>query len=135
VKGILTDIHMGVSTEILIGKMQSDTWIDLWSRLGLVPFAFADLGLPDNATDLVIWQRCQIEQLIFITNNRNEDTEDSLGTTIRLHNTLESLPVFTIGNLNRFRSDKTYAEDVVERLYEYLLDIDRVRGAGRLYLP
>ncbi|MBI3821065.1 MAG: DUF5615 family PIN-like protein [Planctomycetes bacterium] len=134
-KGILTDIHMGVSTEILIGKMQSETWLDLWNRLGLDLFQFEDLGLAAASTDREIWQRCQDDELIFITNNRNEDSADSLGTTIRLHGTLQSLPVFTIGDLDRFRKTKSYADEVVEQLYDYLLDIDRYRGAGRLYLP
>jgi hypothetical protein len=30
---------------------------------------------------------------------------------------------------------RTYADRVVAQLLDYLLDIDRVRGTGRLYLP
>ena len=82
-----------------------------------------------------IWQRCQAEQLVLITNNRNEDSPESLEATIRQHNTPESLPVFTIGNLDNFRLSRAYAERVLKRLYEYLLEIDSLRGTGRLFLP
>jgi hypothetical protein len=58
-----------------------------------------------------------------------------LEATIRQYNTPHSLPVFTIGDLDNFRKSRVYAERVLERLYEYLLDIDTVRGTGRLFLP
>ena len=72
---------------------------------------------------------------MLITNNRNEDSPESLEATIRQHNTPESLPVFTIGNLDNFRLSRAYAERVLKRLYEYLLEIDSLRGTGRLFLP
>jgi hypothetical protein len=84
---------------------------------------------------LEIWQRCQAEELVLITNNRNENSADSLESAIKVFNTPRSLPVFTIANLPRFKTSGQYANAVLKQLYEYLLDIDRVRGAGRLYLP
>ncbi len=131
-KGILADIHLIGPVEDLVREMQTERWSEFWEALGLVLFHFEDVGL---TPDLEIWQRCQAEQLVLITNNRNEDSPDSLETTIRQHNMANSLPVFTIGNLNEFRKSRDYAEHVLERLYEYLLDINRVRGTGRLFLP
>jgi hypothetical protein len=84
---------------------------------------------------LEIWRTCQTEQLILITDNRNLDAPDSLEAAIREHNQPESLPVFTISDLKTFRKSRTYAEKVLEDLYDYLLQIDEVRGTGRLYLP
>jgi hypothetical protein len=43
--------------------------------------------------------------------------------------------VFTIADVDKLRTSRDYAERVMIRLYEYLLDIDNVRGAGRLFLP
>jgi hypothetical protein len=43
--------------------------------------------------------------------------------------------VFTIGNVERLLHSREYANAVAARLLDYLLDIDRARGAGRLYLP
>ena len=134
-KGILTDVHMGKAAKILLGKMQSKAWYEFWEHIGLGVFRFKDVGLKSSSTDEEIWHRCQDEELIFITKNRNENSADSLGNTIRKHNLATSLPVFTIGDLDRLRKNKAYGERVVEELFGCLLDIDRVRGAGRLFLP
>jgi hypothetical protein len=45
------------------------------------------------------------------------------------------VPVFTISDIARFRSERDYVEAVVAKLLEYLIDADNIRGAGRLYLP
>jgi len=135
VKRILADVHMGSFIAALFREMQLGDWIDFWNEVGPVLVQFEDFGLTPSSTDLEIWQRCQEEQLILITNNRNQDSEDSLQMAIRDHNTPDSLPVFTKGDLNRLRKSKKYAAEVIEQLYDYLLDIDRVRGAGRLSLP
>ena len=98
----------------------------------MIPPGWCD---PDGSYRTLIWRRCQAEQLVLITNNRNQDSPDSLETTLRLYNTPDCLPVFTIGDLDKFRISRAYAERVLERLYEYLLQIDNVRGTGRLFLP
>jgi predicted nuclease of predicted toxin-antitoxin system len=135
VKGILADIHLRGPIDALVREMQAEPWAELWQDLGLRLFHFEDVGLAPTSTDLEIWQRCQTEQLIFITNNRNQDSPDSLEATIRQHNAPDCLPVFTVGDLDKFRKSRPYATRVLERLYEYLIDLDNVRGSGRLFLP
>lgn len=134
-RGILADIHVTGPVDDLVREMQSEQWVEFWNHLGLALFHFDDVGLTPTSSDLEIWQRCQAEQLVLITNNRNEDSPDSLEATIRLHNRSDCLPVFTIGNLDNFRLSRPYADRVLKRLYEYLLDIDSLRGIGRLFLP
>jgi hypothetical protein len=46
-----------------------------------------------------------------------------------------SLPVFTISDIHRLRSEREYVEALVAKLLECLMDADNLRGAGRLYLP
>lgn len=121
--------------EILVAVMQREPWSVFWEHLGLELFRFQDVGLATSATDTEIWQRCQAEELILLTDNRNRSTPDSMETAIRLLNTPTSLPIFTIGKLSRLQKSKAYAERVIDALFVYLLDIDRVHGAGRLYLP
>ncbi len=70
-----------------------------------------------------------------ITDNRNPDKSDSLETMIRTRTLPTSLPVFTISDIQRFRLERDYAEAIVAKLLEYLMDADNLRGAGRLYLP
>jgi len=135
VKGLVADANIQGQVAHLVERMQAEDWADFWQSLGLVVRQFEDLRLPASATDLEVWNVCQTEQLILITDNRNLDSEDSLEATIRQNNTSDSLPVFTIADMQEFRTNGTYVERVVEALYGYLLRIDEIRGTGRLYLP
>jgi hypothetical protein len=135
VKGILADINAQGQVEYLVQRMQAEPWTDFWKALGVELRHFNEVGLSATSSDLEIWQICQKEQLILITDNRNLDSKDSLEATIREYNTSDCLPVFTIADLGKFRNSRSYADRVLEMLYEYLLRIDTVRGTGRLYLP
>jgi hypothetical protein len=135
VKGILADVNTIGYVEALVQQMQAERWADFWSALGLLVKRFEEVGLAPESSDLEIWQTCQAEQLILITDNRNQDSPDSLEAAIHQHNQPDCLPVFTIADLNKFRKSRDYVERVVESLYDYLLRIDEVRGSGRLYLP
>jgi hypothetical protein len=135
VHGLLADANITGPVEYLARLMQTGSWGGFWRDLGLALRHFADVGLSVSSPDLEIWQRCQAEQLLLITDNRNADSPDSLEAVIRLYNTPQSLPVFTIADVDKLRTSRDYAERVMIRLYEYLLDIDKVRGVGRLFLP
>jgi hypothetical protein len=135
VLGLLADNNVLGQVEALVQIMQSESWTDFWADLGLALKRFDDVGLTPAASDKEIWVACQAQQLILITDNRNNDSADSLEATIRQHNQPHSLPVFTIAHVKKVLASRAYAERVVESLYDYLLRIDDVRGAGRLYIP
>lgn len=134
-KGILADNNVIGQVAHLVRLMQSEPWGDFWTELGLILRHFEDVGLAPSASDEEIWQRCQADELILITDNRNDDSPDSLAAAIRDFNTPASLPVFTIADLDKFGTSREYEERVLVALYEYLLRIDEVRGTGRLFLP
>ncbi len=119
----------------LAGRMQADPWREFWDHLDVHCLSFSEVGLDPTDTDAVVWQRCQERQLFLLTNNRNDDGPDSLERTIRTRNTPHSLPVFTVGEADRILSGHEYADQVIDRLFRYLLEIDSIRGTGRLYLP
>lgn len=83
----------------------------------------------------MLWQLCQAQQIILITGNRNKVGSQALESVIERENTPTSLPVLTIGMPSRVLSSQSYAERVVIRLLEILLDLEPYRGTGRLYLP
>jgi hypothetical protein len=134
-RGLVADANIQGQVEHLVRCMRAEPWADFWEALGLVLYRFNDVGLSASATDLEVWNVCQTQELILITDNRNLDSEDSLEATIRRENAPDSLPVFTIADMNQFRTNSSYVDDVVEALYDYLVRIDEVRGTGRLYLP
>jgi hypothetical protein len=135
VKGILADNNVVGQVAYLVRQMQIEPWAEFWRHLGLILRRFEDVGLEATSKDNEIWRLCQEQELMLITDNRNRDTPDSLEAAIRDFITPESLPVFTIGDLDRFGDDRDYVERIVRTLYDYLLRIDEVRGTGRLYLP
>ena len=135
VRGILADANVRGQVDYLVTLMRSEPWTEFWEELGLVLVHFEEVGLLPTASDLGVWLRCQQEQLVLITDNRNYTGAESLEATIRAHNAPDSLPVFTIANLDRFNTDRAYVEQVLETLLDYLQRIDTVRGTGRLYLP
>ena len=134
-KGILADINVGKQRRAILAVWLSDTWRELWTGLGLSVVSFPALGLSYNASDTLIWRTCQREGLVLITGNRNDDGADSLAATIRNENQPHSLPVITIADADRVLQDRQYAERVAVATLDYLMRIDEVRGAGRLYVP
>lgn len=135
VKGVLADVNIEAHVDYLMARTQAAPWSDLWQGLGLVYVRFADLGLQRDAPDAEIWERCQIGEYVLITTNRNSDRADSLEATIRAQNTEQSLPVLTIARPERLRRSRDYADEIIESLFATLIDIEGLRGTGRLYLP
>jgi hypothetical protein len=135
VKGVLADVNIEGHVDLIISMVLATTWADLWRELGLSYMHFRDVGLDAKAKDAVIWQLCQSEEYVLITSNRNQDDADSLEATIRDRSTARSLPVLTIADPERVRNSREYAEEIVESLIGTLIDMDELRGAGRLYLP
>jgi hypothetical protein len=74
-------------------------------------------------------------QMILLTANRSMKGEDSLEQVIREENTMDSLPVITIGDADRFLADRVYRNRCVDRILEILLDIETWMGVGRLFVP
>jgi hypothetical protein len=85
VKGILADVNIQGQVRILVTVLETPAWREPWRSLNLPVRTLRDLGLAPDTSDAVVWQRCQEEQLVLVTGNRNEDGPDSLEATIRTH--------------------------------------------------
>jgi len=116
-------------------RMQSAEWRELTAALEVTFKTFQDVGLDLATTDDAIWRFCQAQGFSLLTSNRNQDSNDSLEATIHREGTSTSLPVFTLPSADRVYSDATFIERVVEKLLDFILYADNIRGAGRLYLP
>jgi hypothetical protein len=135
VKGILADINIQGHVDLLVVLMQAEPWNLFWDHLRLRYVHFADIGLAPDSLDSLVWETCQKEELVLITDNRNEEDADSLEAMIQTRNTPTSLPIFTIANVPHLRGSRDYADRIIEKLLDSLLRIDALRGSGRLYLP
>ena len=134
-RGLLADVNCEGQVEVLVAIFLSRTWKDVWQKLNLSLETFTSVGLPRRALDVEIWQLCQERQLLLITRNRNRRGADSLEAAINQLNQPGSLPVFTLTNANRILDSKTYANRVAERMLDYLIDMDKYCGTGRLWIP
>lgn len=132
---IMADHDIEGHLQILLRLLESPAWQPLWTELAVRVESFTTLGLPTDTTDAVLWQTCQAHHILLLTGNRNEEGPDSLEATLQVANTPTSLPVLTLGEPQRVLSSRAYARRVVERLLEYLIDVENLRGTGRLYLP
>jgi hypothetical protein len=62
--------------------------------------------------------------------------EDSLEETIREENIATSLPVLTIGSVDRVINERDYCEQCAIRIAEIIIDLEeKYLGTGRLFIP
>jgi hypothetical protein len=134
-RGLLADVNAEAHCNALVSVCRSPAWLDIWDGLTLRLFRFADFSLHRETPDSIVWELCQREQLVLVTGNRNAAGDDSLETTIQLHGTLTSLPVVTVADMERLLRERVYCIRAAERLLEYLFEMDRHVGSGRLFIP
>jgi len=128
---LLIDHNIEGQATLLWGALAAEGWLELVS-LRLV--RFTEMGLPFDSSDRVVWRFAQAQGLLLLTDNRNMKGEDSLEQTLREENTLNSLPILTIGNTDRL-DERDYREQCISRLIEIILDLESYLGTGRLFIP
>ncbi|MGH9831455.1 MAG: ACP S-malonyltransferase [Blastocatellia bacterium] len=128
---ILVDHNMEGDAALLWGTIAGDGWLEI------VPMrivTFADVNLPVDSNDRVVWRFAQEHRMLLLTDNRNMKGDDSLEQTIREEITADSLPVITIGNLDRI-DESEYRQLCANRLVEIVVDLDCYLGYSRLFIP
>jgi len=128
---VLVDHNMEGQATILWGTLVAGGWLDM-VPLRLV--TFAEVGLPVDSSDRVVWRFVQAQQMLLLTDNRSMKGADSLEQTLREETIPTSLPVLTIGNVNRL-DERPYREECAERLVEIVLDLEYYAGVTRLFIP
>ena len=135
-KGILADINIAGQVRDLVETFfTSEEWSEVWQAVGVPYLVFSNVGLDPRAPDDVVWQMCQDNGLVLITGNRNDDGPTSLEATIRERLKPDSLPVVTVSRPKSLGLNSAYTARVGIQLLDYLLNIDKFRGTGRLYVP
>ena len=132
---IMADHDIEGHLQVLLRILTADEWREFWSELAYPIESFESLGLPYHTSDAELWQVCQARQIVLMTGNRSKAEPDALEAIIERCNTPSSLPVLTVGDPKRLLRSRDYAQRVAERLLEYLVDVENLRGTGRLYLP
>ncbi|NJK52002.1 MAG: DUF5615 family PIN-like protein [Leptolyngbyaceae cyanobacterium SU_3_3] len=128
----LVDHNLRGHSVVLAGSLAASGWLELISIRFVL---FEEVGLAITSDDRVVWQYAQDNQMILITANRSMKGKDSLEQVMREENTPTSLPVITIGNIDRLMAEPDYRERCVDRLVDVIVDIEDYRGARRIFIP
>lgn len=128
----LIDHNLGGHAEILLGNIASQGWLEL---LSIRFITFKEMNLSIDSSDRIVWQIAQANQMILLTANRSMKGEDSLEQVLREESKVDSFPVITIGDADRFLADRVYRNRCVDRILEIVLDIETWMGVGRLFVP
>ena len=113
----LIDHNLGGHTEILLGNIASQGWLKL---LPIRFVTFKEMSLSIDSSDRIVWRLAQENQMILLTANHSMKGEDSLEQVIREENTVDSFPVITIGDADRFLTDRVYRNRCIDRILEVL---------------
>lgn len=129
---ILSDENCGGHSSAIFHALARLGFADL---LALELKTFEEVGLFQGTTDEEVWRFCQQHEYFLLTGNRTtKDGSQSLELVVRHLVTSTSLPVLTIGDLERILVDRWYCERCAERLAEIVFNIEDYRGVTRLYL-
>ncbi|MEB3338107.1 MAG: DUF5615 family PIN-like protein [Leptolyngbyaceae bacterium] len=128
----LVDHNLRGHSVVLAGSLAANGWLEL------IPIRFVlfeEAGLAVTSDDRVVWRYAQANQMILITANRSMKGKDSLEQVMREENTPTSLPVVTIGNIDRLMTEPDYRERCINRLVDIVVDIEDYQGAQRIFIP
>ena len=132
---ILVDANIEGQCAHIWLRMQTPVWREFTTALDISFQTFREVGLNRASADDAVWRFCQAHDYYLLTSNRNEEADDSLEATLRREGTLTTLPVFTLPMPDRVYQDPIFLDRVVEKILDYILYAENIRGAGRLFLP
>ena len=133
---LLADVNLDGHARWLELLLDGDETLAYYrTALDLVVVTFDDVGWDRRMADDDLWRRCQEEEWLLITANRNADGPRSLEAAIRAGRDRFCLPVFTLADADEFLQSQEYAHRVAIQLIDYLLRLPELLGSGRVYLP
>lgn len=128
---ILVDHNIEGQALLMWRSLVSEGWPEL---LQMEMVLFTQAGLSYSTNDREVWRFAQENGMVLLTANRNMKDKDSLEQTILEENTPTSLPVVTIGNINRL-AERAYRERCESRLLDIVAELHIFIGTGRIYIP
>ena len=82
-RGLMGDNNIQGQFAELLQIILSPYWREVWDSLGVSIETFETLELDRETPDAIIWQTCQLREIVLVTANRNEERPDSLQSAIR----------------------------------------------------
>jgi hypothetical protein len=87
--------------------------------------------------DRALWNYCQANGLVLLTENRNHEDEDSLNATLQDSWHEGHLPVLTLANKGKFENSEIYATRVANDIATLLFSSlhEGIRNQPRIFIP
>ncbi|HJT30586.1 MAG TPA: DUF5615 family PIN-like protein [Pirellulales bacterium] len=135
-RGLLADVNLEGHLRRIQQLLERDGLLDLLAELGLELVTLKDIGLPPEVDDRTLWQRCQHDGWVLFTDNRNDDGETSLQTTLNDW-APGKLPVLTLADKRRFERSTEYRRRVAADIADVLFGITggEYRDRDRIFVP
>ena len=130
---LLSDKNCEGHTRTLYHVLIREGWVEL---LNIQLATFKDVELLETASDETVWVRCQERNCILVTGNRTTTgSDDSLEMVTQRLLTESTLPVLTIGKLDKVIHDTNYREACAESIALVIFELSKFRGIPRLFIP
>ncbi len=135
--GLLADVNVQGHLPYLQRVLAGLGLLEMLHELGLALQTFPDLGLDRGLDDRALWNYCQANQWVLITDNRNREDENSLQATIQDSWREGHLPILTLANKGKFENSAAYAARVAEDVADLLIRVfhDGIRNQPRIFVP
>jgi hypothetical protein len=136
-RGLLADVNVqGHTLYLRLLLEKSGLWIFL-VELQLEVVTFPDLDLAQDLDDRSLWNFCQQQGWVLLTENRNNDGPDSLQATLMDSWQPGHLPVLTLSNKRKFEHSREFASRVANDVGELLFGIvqDEYCDQSRIFVP
>jgi len=126
---VLVDHNIEGYAVMMAGVLGNDGWLEM------IPISFvmfAEVSWAFNSSERIVWRLAQENQMILLTANRSREGEDSLEETIRNENTPTSLPVLTIGSVDRL-AESEYRKKCSLCLFDGILNLENFLGVSPIF--
>ncbi len=70
---VVFDVNVQGHARYMLSLLVTLKAADLWERLGLPVHTVPGLGYTPDVSDRIIWNRCQTDGKVLVTDNRNDD--------------------------------------------------------------
>lgn len=136
-RGLLADSNVQRHMAPVQHSLERLDLLELLIDMDIEFTTLAELGVPLGIDDCTLWHRCQTEGWLLLTDNRNDENETSLQSTLRKFWKPGHVPVLTIADKRRFENDAEYREHVAADIAEVLYGafLGEYRDRDRIFLP
>ena len=135
--GLLADVNVQGHLPYLQRLMDGLGLLEILAESDIVLVTFPDHSLDRHMKDRDLWNYCQANDLVLLTENRNHEDNNSLNATIQDSWQPGHLPVLTLANKGKFENSELYAIRVAEDVAELLFSCfhDGVRDQPGIFVP